>query len=205
MGLEKEIPGERLGPVSNRMGIITGQLKKIEDIVKGFLETTKKPMAREKSRVPISELVGNVVELVQPTLARHRVECDLQFKAEKTRVEVVPLEIEQVILNLVNNAVDSMKEKDPSGEASHLLRFKTWNESATGRIILEITDSGTGIPPQNLGQIFKPFFTTKTGGAGHGLGLSICQQIVRSYGGEILVESEWGKGAQVRVQLPVAG
>ena len=85
------------------------------------------------------------------------------------------------------------------------LGIRTWNESDSGRVVLEIADTGTGIPAENLKQVFKPFFTTKTDGAGHGLGLSICQQIIRSYGGEIAVESEWGAGTKVRVSIPVSG
>ena len=69
---------------------------------------------------------------------------------------------------------------------------------------IEIQDSGLGISNENLKQIFKPFFTTKSAGEGHGLGLSICQQFIRSYGGELIVDSKVGKGTRMRVQLQVA-
>lgn len=202
MGLGNQISSSSWPQVSERLGIIGGQLKKIEGIVKGFLQTTKKPMARQKSKVPLSDLAGNVMALVQPTLARHGVEWDTDYGASPGLVEVVPLEIEQVILNLVNNAVDSMKEKVEVLASSHRLALRTWNEGNPARVVLEVADSGTGIPPENLPQIFKPFFTTKTDGAGHGLGLSICQQIIHSYGGEVMVDSTWGGGTRVRILIP---
>jgi signal transduction histidine kinase len=202
MGLEKQVPEEVKGGIRERMGIITGQLRKIEDIVKGFLQTTKKPIARQLSRVAVQDLVGNVLALVEPTFSRHGIHCGTVFEDPAERVEVVPLEIEQVILNLINNAIDSMRDKEAGSALT--LGIRTWKNADPGGMILEITDTGTGIPPANLKQVFKPFFTTKTDGAGHGLGLSICQQIVRSYGGEVTVESEWGAGTKVRVLIPVS-
>jgi signal transduction histidine kinase len=203
MGLDQQVAEAVKGGIRDRMGIITGQLRKIEDIVKGFLQTTKKPIARQLSTVAIRDLVSNVLALVEPTFSRHGIVCQTAFGASSEKVEVVPLEIEQVILNLINNSIDSMRDRDAGAVLE--LGIRTWNESDSGRVVLEIADTGTGIPAENLKQVFKPFFTTKTDGAGHGLGLSICQQIIRSYGGEIAVESEWGAGTKVRVSIPVSG
>jgi signal transduction histidine kinase len=201
MGLEKQVAEEIKGGIRERMGIITGQLRKIEDIVKGFLQTTKKPIARQLSTVAVPDLVQNVLALVEPTFTRHGIQCQTKFDSVAERVEVVPLEIEQVILNLINNAIDSMKDRESGSNLN--LGIRTWTESVSDRVVLEIADTGTGIPPENIKQVFKPFFTTKTDGAGHGLGLSICQQIIRSYGGEVMVDSEWGAGTRVRVSIPV--
>jgi len=71
-----------------------------------------------------------------------------------------------------------------------------------GRVLLEIRDTGCGIEPRIRGRIFEPFFTTKPAGTGIGLGLSVCQGIVSSLGGEITVESTSGKGSVFRVVLP---
>jgi CheY-like chemotaxis protein len=75
-------------------------------------------------------------------------------------------------------------------------------DGASGRVAVEIRDSGTGIPPQNLSRIFDAFFTTKAVGVGTGLGLSICHRIVTGLGGEITVDSSLGKGTTFRVLLP---
>ncbi|MBS1958742.1 MAG: GHKL domain-containing protein [Bdellovibrionales bacterium] len=209
MDLEKAAAPSAAASVQSRMGIITGQLKKIEDIVKQFLQTTKKPIAQQKSVVPMREMVERILALVLPTLQRNQISFGQEFLASSDLVEVVPLEIEQVILNLINNAIDSMREKtrESKGDgAPNALWVSTRSDPKTKNITLEIKDTGTGISGENLKQIFKPFFTTKSAGEGHGLGLSICQQIIRSYGGEIIVESKPGRGTQMKVQLPmVAG
>jgi PAS domain S-box-containing protein len=102
----------------------------------------------------------------------------------------------QVALNLVLNAIESMKEP---GE----LRVRTLLDDA-GRVAFEVEDTGAGIPPEVLARIFDPFFTTKPVGRGTGLGLAICHQIVRGLGGEITVRSTLGRGTTFRVALPLA-
>jgi signal transduction histidine kinase len=186
---------------AERIGIISGQLKKIEEIVKGFLQTTKKPIVQQKIVVTTRELIENVVVLVMPTLQRHQISFGQEFRATDDQVEVVPLEIEQVVLNLVNNAIDSMKATSELKRPMHALWIRTYN--SPGSVTIEVEDTGSGISQDNLKQIFKPFFTTKMLGEGHGLGLSICQQIIRGYGGEIIVESKMDRGTKMKVQLPL--
>ena len=105
----------------------------------------------------------------------------------------------QVFLNLIVNGVQAMDEGHP---ADNELRITTRADG--GRVVVEIADTGQGIPAANLPLIFQPFFTTKPLGQGTGLGLSICQNIVRALGGEIVVESEVGRGATFRVVLPAS-
>ena len=202
MDLQKQVASDQIKPVEDRIGVISGQLRKIEDIVKGFLQTTKKPIAQQKSVVPVGELVERIVMLIMPTLQRHQISFGQEFDATDDCVEVVPLEIEQVILNLVNNAIDSMKEKRSATSMANALWIRTYNDAQRKWVTIEIQDSGMGIARENMKQIFKPFFTTKSAGEGHGLGLSICQQILRSYGGDVLVDSKVGKGTKMKIQLP---
>jgi signal transduction histidine kinase len=206
MNLEKLILGDSFDPVSDRIGIISGQIKRIEEIVKGFLATTKKPVAASRIRVELSGLVRNVIALVQPSLQVNRILYSEEFQEPSLRVEVVPIEIEQVLLNLVNNAIYSMKEKRSLSGASagkNELRIALRSDEGGRFVNLEILDTGIGISEANLKQIFKPFFTTKPSGEGHGLGLSICQEIIHSYGGEMAAESEFGAWTRIRVRLPV--
>jgi signal transduction histidine kinase len=203
MGLDKALDGKVLKSTSDRLAIISGQLKKIEDIVKGFLATTKKPIQQQKVIVPVSDLVENVVALVQPTLQVYGIEYLGEMLDRSGKVEVVPLEIEQVLLNLVNNAIYSLKEKKRSEGEINQLRIRIYSDETENRVTVEIKDTGVGISEQNLKQIFKPFFTTKPMGEGHGLGLSICQQIIHAYGGEILVDSKLGEWTRFKVQLPL--
>lgn len=103
----------------------------------------------------------------------------------------------QVFLNLVINAAQAI----PEGHAErNEIRLVT-REDESGRVVVEVRDSGEGIPPENLPRIFEPFFTTKAVGVGTGLGLAICQSLVRSLKGEISVESTVGVGTTFRVVL----
>ncbi len=106
----------------------------------------------------------------------------------------------QVFLNLIVNAAHAIRE----GHADrNEIRVETRLES--GRVVVEIADTGSGIPPDVMRQIFVPFVTTKPVGVGTGLGLSICHRLVTELGGEIAVETELGKGTVFRIALPPAG
>ena len=122
-----------------------------------------------------------------------------------TEVEPVPpvtaneFRLGQVFLNLLVNAAQAI----PEGHSDqNEIRVRTW--SGHGRVLVEVHDTGVGIPRETLGRIFEPFFTTKHLDTGTGLGLSICHRIVTEHGGEISAESEPGRGTTFRVSLPAA-
>jgi PAS domain S-box-containing protein len=106
----------------------------------------------------------------------------------------------QVFLNLLVNAAQAI----PDGAAQHhRIHVRTLNDPS-GRVVVEVRDTGSGISKEDQSRLFDPFFTTKPVGVGTGLGLSICHNIVTGYSGEIAVESEPGKGSCFRVTLPAA-
>jgi CheY-like chemotaxis protein len=104
----------------------------------------------------------------------------------------------QVFLNLLLNAAQAIGDGDT---ARNTITLRTRVEG--GRVVVEVQDTGCGIPADALGRIFDPFYTTKPSGVGTGLGLSICHGIVRSLGGELSVESAPGVGSVFRVALPI--
>ncbi len=106
----------------------------------------------------------------------------------------------QVFLNLIVNAAHAIEEGAPDRNE---IRLRTGTDAA-GRVVVEVRDTGAGIPPENLRRIFDPFFTTKPIGIGTGLGLFICKNIVCGLGGELTVQSEAGRGSVFRVALPPA-
>jgi PAS domain S-box-containing protein len=107
----------------------------------------------------------------------------------------------QVFLNLIANAAQAI----PAGAADrNVIRLVTRLDPER-RVVIEVRDTGAGIPPEILGRIFDPFFTTKPPGVGTGLGLSICQRIVADLGGTIAVESRLGAGTTFRVTIPAVG
>src|SRR5262249_36177574 len=105
----------------------------------------------------------------------------------------------QCLLNLLLNAIAAFPDDDVERNE---IRLST--RTAGGDVIVEVSDNGVGIPPENLKRIFEPFFTTRDVGAGMGLGLAICHGIVRELGGDISVASEVGKGTTFTVTLPIA-
>jgi PAS domain S-box-containing protein len=106
----------------------------------------------------------------------------------------------QVFLNLVLNAAQAIPEGDTDANEIRL----TSRLDSDGQVVVEVTDTGCGIRPENLRRIFDPFFTTKPAGVGTGLGLFVCQGILASLGGEITVSSTVGRGTTFRVRLPAA-
>jgi two-component system NtrC family sensor kinase len=103
-------------------------------------------------------------------------------------------QINQIFVNLLINAVNSIAQQG-------IITIKTWHKDSW--VWMEVSDTGCGIPRENLAKIFEPFFTTKDVGKGTGLGLSITYEIVRRHKGEITVKSEVGKGTSFTVRIPI--
>jgi CheY-like chemotaxis protein len=130
---------------------------------------------------------------------RHRARLEKAY-GPLPEVEANESRLGQVFLNLLVNASQAI----PEGAADQqVIRIATRTDGA-GRAVVEISDSGPGIPPDVFPRLFTPFFTTKPVGVGTGLGLSICHRIVTGLGGDIVAESAPGKGALFRVVLPPA-
>jgi PAS domain S-box-containing protein len=130
---------------------------------------------------------------------RHRARVIAEI-GELPPVHGAEVRLSQVFINLLVNAAHAI----PPGHAQDNEVRVVGSTDAAGRAVVEIRDSGAGIPADILGRIFDPFFTTKAPGMGTGLGLSVCHGIVTSLGGEISVKSELGKGSVFRVVLPSA-
>ncbi|HYO72019.1 MAG TPA: ATP-binding protein [Archangium sp.] len=116
---------------------------------------------------------------------------------ELPQVQGNAVQLAQVFVNLLVNAAQAMPQT--GGE----IRLKTRVQDGS-RVVVEVRDTGCGIPPENLERIFEPFFTTKPAGEGTGLGLPISHEIIRALGGELSVESTVGRGTTFRVLLPTA-
>ncbi|PRP97872.1 Blue-light-activated protein [Enhygromyxa salina] len=144
------------------------------------------------------------------------IELRTELHPESLGVFADPGEIEQVVINLVTNASDAVGsrgtitvrtatvetvEAGEAGEAGET--GEAGDTEADERALLEVTDDGSGIPPELLDRVYEPFFTTKAAGAGTGLGLSTVYGIVKQLGGTIDIDSELGRGTRVRVVLPL--
>ncbi|MDB4679558.1 ATP-binding protein [Planctomycetaceae bacterium] len=146
---------------------------------------------RNASDVSLAQVIESALSIFRQSLERHKVQVIVTVPADLPMIEAVQADIEQLVLNLIGNARDAMEPDDD-------LRIVA---SAEDRfVVLEVTDTGCGIPPDHLAKIQEPFFTTKADG--NGLGLAICRSIVAQLRGQFKIESDLGQGTHVTVKLP---
>jgi signal transduction histidine kinase len=201
--LEGLAPGpDPLGPrvlaYAEPLRDIDEALKRIRDIVRD-VKLFSRPQASETTAVDVRSVIDSSVRMAFKEI-RHRVRVVKEFGAVPL-VTANESRLGQVVLNLIVNAAHAV----PEGRADdNPLRLIT-RTLGDGRAVIEVADTGCGIPKEHLERIFDPFFTTKPAGVGTGLGLSICHTIVAELGGEIEVDSEVGQGTTFRVILPPAG
>ncbi len=170
--------------------------ERIRDIVKGMKGFTRV----EDSEIAAFDLNQAVETALHLTLheVRSRAQLIRDLGADLPPVLGSRGKIQQVVINLVVNAAQAIKDGDVQGNR---ITLRTRRDGDWLRI--EVADTGKGIAPENLARIFDPFFTTKPVGVGTGLGLSICHEIVRNHGGELRVESTVDRGSTFIVLLPV--
>jgi two-component system NtrC family sensor kinase len=165
-------------------------------IVRDLLSFAR-PSEPQKKAVNINRLVASVLETQEANLQAAGIQLDQQLANDLSTTMADPSQIEQVLVNLVGNAIQVL-----SGRPSpSVLTVRT--EEADNYIRMIVADNGPGIPREILGQIFDPFFTTKPLGKGTGLGLTISNTIIQEHRGRILVENQPAGGAKFTVELPV--
>ena len=173
---------------------------RVAAIAKGLLAYGR-PSVAPRARLDPSLPVRRALSLVEDQAIRQGVRIVDQMDAPLPDVEASAPELEQVFLNLFLNALDAM----PDGGALAVMARPAGAQLARGEAALEIVvaDTGPGIPADLRERVFEPFFTTKEEGRGSGLGLAVCQGIVRSHGGEMALEAGPGCGARFVLRLPV--
>jgi len=168
---------------------------RIKEIVRG-LRTFSRVERTEREPVNIEQSLEHAVNMAHNEI-RYRARLVKDY-GQVPSVLASEGKLAQVFLNLLINAAHAI---DEGNVAHNEIRVRTWAEG--DRVCAEVADTGAGIPAENLGRIFDPFFTTKAVGAGSGLGLTICRNIVSELGGDISVESQVGTGTRVVVRLPL--
>jgi signal transduction histidine kinase len=135
-------------------------------------------------------------------------DIDLDLEESIGEVPLIAEDFSRVILNLVNNGFDAMREKTLQGFGTlgglgnYQPKLTVRTKSEGSNVIIEIEDNGPGIPDEMRDKILQPFFTTKKGTAGTGLGLSITNDIIKAHGGRIEIKSISGEGSTFIIQLP---
>jgi signal transduction histidine kinase len=194
--LLERLAGE--GPMAPRAGRIVKAAERCVRIVKNFLALARQqPM--ERQTVSLNRVVEEAVELLAYPLRVDRVETTLELAPDLPVIWADPHQLHQVVVNLVSNAHQAMRAM----ETSRRIILTTRLAAASGRVQLEVADTGPGIPEDVQRRIFEPFFTTKPVGQGTGLGLSLCQSIVEGHEGSIRAASQPGHGAVFSIELPI--
>lgn len=185
-------PEERL----EYMNIILQETKRIKEIVQNLLDFSR-PKKRDFKISDINHLIEHSLVLVQNMLHVSRIRPKLELQDNLPPVFIDEDKMQSVFVNLITNAIQAM-----SAGGVLTLRTKYDEKEDPDRIIVQISDTGKGIPAEFLSNIFDPFFSTK-GTEGTGLGLSISYGIIKNHKGEIEVESEVGVGTTFTIKLPI--
>lgn len=176
--------------------IITQEVDRMASLVNNLLQFSRRSR-RQVSTVDPRVEISNSVEFVHYHLRTRKIEVVCDFADPLPTIQADRPQLQQVFLNLLTNACDSMTE---GGKLTMRANSGVLNNAEA--VAIEFADTGEGITAENLNKIWNPFFTTKTEGKGTGLGLAICRRLVEEHGGTIDIKSEPGRGTSVRLLFP---
>ena len=171
--------------------IIEEEIARMARIIRQLLDFSR-PQA-DIAVVQVNEVIQKLMKILASELHRQGIESKLDLASDLPVLRMSSDQLKQVLLNLIKNAEEAM----PAG-GTLLIR----TAKRPGGLSISVIDNGSGIPAEYLTSVFEPFFSTKQGGQGLGLGLAVSYSIIESYGGTIEVESPAGKGTMFRVFLP---
>ena len=173
------------------LGVAKGEISRLDYIVTQFLQAIR-PAPLRLSLFPVNDVVRETIELLRPEIENRGLTIREKLARRLPDAPIDPAQIKQVLVNLIKNALQAMTK-------GGTLTLQT-TEGSDG-LWVSVSDTGGGIPNEQLQRIFEPFYTTKKKGSG--LGLMIVQRIIREHGGRIELESRVGQGTSFRIWLPL--
>jgi len=176
--------------------VIREEAERASSIVRNLLGFARK-QDHQRRPTALKPLLEATFVLLRNQLMAHRVEALVEVEPDLPMPDIDPNQIQQVFVNLINNAAQAVASSGRPGVI--VVRARQWLDG----VAVDIIDDGPGMSETLASQVFEPFFTTKAEGEGTGLGLSISQGIVKEHGGRIMLSTEEGKGSTFTVQLPV--
>ena len=188
-----------IGAEKTALDQVLESLKRCQAQVRRCAGITQKLLQFGRSQEPelrpteVMPRLNEIINLMHRHARVRNVEIRANIEANLPRVMVDPVELEQILVNLINNALDAMPDGGVITVKSSLKE---------GKVAIEVADNGVGIEQDTLERVFEPFFTTKPPGKGTGLGLSVCYGIVRSWGGTIEAQSVPGQGTIITISVP---
>jgi signal transduction histidine kinase len=186
-----------LSEIREALGCIVGDADRAGQIVDRIRDHIKKAPLR-KDRVDLNEAINEVIVLARSAIIKYGVSIQSRLAEGLVPVLVDRVQLQQVILNLILNAVEAMGSVE-FGARELLISAK---QSKTNGIVVAVGDSGPGIDPENLERVFEAFYTTKSSGVG--MGLSICRSIIGAHGGRLWADANEPRGAVFQFTLPNA-
>jgi len=190
--LYDEVPS---GPMRERLDKLVNEGRRMKKIVENLLRFSRQ-RAADRQSVDLPPVVQDVLALREYYVRTRNLEIVIDIQKDLPNIAVDEDQFKQILLNLVNNAIDAVE----STRAEKRISIRAWSNRT--RAIVEVEDTGTGFA--DLNRALDPFYTTKPVGKGTGLGLSICYGIIKEHDGEIRLENVEPHGARVTVELPLA-
>jgi two-component system, NtrC family, sensor kinase len=183
------------GQTRQDLEMIVKEATRCRNIVRGLLDFARQSRV---NRVPtrLDELIGEIFLILAHKADAKKVRLERDVQAGLPVMMIDGNQIKQMLINLVDNAIDAVKEEGRVRVGAALSR-------RGDAVSIKVSDNGCGIAKENLGKLFTPFFTTKQMGKGTGLGLAICYGVVKMHSGDISVDSEAGKGTTFTITLPI--
>ena len=182
-----------LASALRKITVIQKETDRLEHIVDGFLRYVRRPDL-QLATMDLNELVGDMVDFYWPQAHSHALTLRHSLAAEPLVCRIDPSALKQVLLNLF---INSQQASEDGGE----LMVKTHRRG--DRAVLEVSDTGRGIPPEKIAAVFRPYQSWRSGGTG--LGLATAKKIVEAHSGTISGHSEPGKGTSFTIEIPLVG
>ncbi|MFW5883374.1 MAG: two-component system sensor histidine kinase NtrB [Verrucomicrobiota bacterium] len=182
-----------LDKLKRSLDVCSSEVERLDGIIENFL-TAIRPAPPDFRDLNLFPLVDEVLQVQEGVLKDLEIEVEVDMPAQLPVIPGDPNQIKQVLFNIIKNGIDAM------GQGGRLYLRGRADDRA---VYLQIHDSGTGIPQEEVSKIFRPYYTTKKGG--HGLGMMIVQRIMRDHAGQIGIDSKPGKGTAVTLQFPRKG
>jgi two-component system, sporulation sensor kinase E len=186
----RKLPAEQRAPLLHPVEVARDEIKRLDTIVTQFLRAIR-PAPLQRAPQDVNSLVRDAAGFLGPELQSRHIEIALDLAHGLPILDLDEDQLKQAIYNIMKNAAEAMTQGG---------RLAIRTSAETGWVALSFADTGGGMSQEAMARIFEPYFTTKQGGSG--LGLMITQRIVRAHGGEVVIESDPGRGLNLTIRLP---
>ena len=184
--------------IKEKLGLVKNQVTRISKIIRDLVDFSR-PSNYELQVTDINKNISEAVEITKVGAKAKNISFELELNPKLPLLPLISDQLQQIFVNILLNSVDAIVEMDAKENKSITVK----SDIDEDNIILTFSDSGPGIPEDNLNKIFEPFFTTKKEGKGTGLGLWVSYGIIKSFQGDIKVDSILGKGTTFTITIPL--